>query len=399
VSPRTGQKVPTHVSAGIILVDGQGRILLEHRSDDPSIMFPGFWGITGGAAQAGESPEEAARREVAEETGLQVREAAPFRRYPEEDAAGLRYELYIFHAPLPAGEARPGEGQALRLFSPGELWGLPLAYNHAQVLADFLASDAYRGYRPRDAELPPPVGETAGPDSEALDRLDEVVAEGKHWFLALLAAIAAWRSPSETVDGRRYEYLIDGEAFDWLLLAERLSDELEGLIPEAEREDLLFHGRLPVELDEEDFRRHLGVAKFRAHLNFLYGVRVEEALQLAVQEEVHKERLSRIWENGLVDDEVSRRLYGATWGELLQAFRRRHAPSTGSGQALSAGDHLSLAELAEFTYWLFRYRLRYADPARVASDTRKGLAVLSRLQARRVWPHGRLDSTPPLRLG
>ena len=96
-------------------------------------------------------------------------------------------------------------------------------------------------------------------------------------------------------------------------------------------------------------------------------------VQLAVQEEVQKERLSRIWENGHVDDEVCRRLYGHTRDELLQAFRSEHP--------LSAG-HLSLAEWTEFTYWLFRYRVGHADPARVASDTRKGVALLGYLEAR-----------------
>ena len=36
---------------------------------------PGWWEVSGGAAQAGETSEEAVRREVKEETGLDVREA------------------------------------------------------------------------------------------------------------------------------------------------------------------------------------------------------------------------------------------------------------------------------------------------------------------------------------
>ena len=33
----------------------------------------------------------------------------------------------------------------------------------------------------------------------------------------------------------------------------------------------------------------------------------------------------------------------------------------------------SLSELKEFTYWLFKYRLKHNDKERVASDTRKAL--------------------------
>jgi len=209
---------------------------------------------------------------------------------------------------------------------------------------------------------------------EIIAEMREAVAAGKTpWLVAVLEAIGRWPLAQEQVEDRMYSYLIGGEAFDWLLLAERLCDELGSLIPLEECEALLFHGRLPLELTEDEFRRYLGAAKYRAHLNFMYGVRVEEALQLTVQEEIHKERRStNIWENGQVDDEVCRRIYGATRSELLLEFRGQDGPPA----------HLSLPELTEFTYWLFRYRLRYADPARVASDTRKGLVLLERLEAR-----------------
>jgi hypothetical protein len=146
------------------------------------------------------------------------------------------------------------------------------------------------------------------------------------------------------------------------------------VIPEDEREALLLHARFPTEVTEEEFRRLLGPAKHRAHLNFLYGVQVEEALQLGVAQEVQKERLSKVWENGHIDEEVCQRIYGASRRELFGRFR-------GQGDDLSDG--LSLGDLHEFTYWLFKHRVNNSDPARVASDTRKGLAMLSRLRARR----------------
>ena len=39
---------------------------------------------------------------------------------------------------------------------------------------------------------------------------------------------------------------------------------------------------------------------------------------------------------------------------------------------------ISLSELKQFTYWLFMYRVRYNDKARVASDTKKALDWLNR---------------------
>ncbi|MFB3093375.1 MAG: hypothetical protein ACE1ZN_03080, partial [Dehalococcoidia bacterium] len=104
-----------------------------------------------------------------------------------------------------------------------------------------------------------------------------------------------------------------------------------------------------------------------------YGVQVEQALQLAVAQEVHKERLCQISENGHIDEEVCSRIYGATRQELLEKFRQTGGLS---------GDELSPGDLHEFTYWLFKHRVSNADPARVASDTRKGLAMLPRLPSR-----------------
>ena len=201
---------------------------------------------------------------------------------------------------------------------------------------------------------------------------DSVQGGAQHWFVTVLQAVRDWPLAEEEVDGRLFRYLIGGEAFDWLLLAERLCETVADLTPDDEREALLLHARFPTEVTEEEFRRLLGPAKHRAHLNFLYGVQVEEALQLGVAQEVQKERLSKVWENGHIDEEVCQRIYGAGRRELVERFR-------GHGCA----DVLSLGDLHEFTYWLFKHRVNNSDPARVASDTRKGLAVLSRLRARR----------------
>ena len=78
-------------------------------------------------------------------------------------------------------------------------------------------------------------------------------------------------------------------------LAERLLNDLGDVIPEREAEALLFAGRWPLELDDSDFEQAIGPAKYSAHLNYLYGVLVEEALQLHVEEELHKESRSRAW--------------------------------------------------------------------------------------------------------
>lgn len=214
-----------------------------------------------------------------------------------------------------------------------------------------------------------------GPSPAGIDAFRAAIARGQPWFDALLDAVSTWELSEEQVDGRRYRYLIGGEAFDWLLLAERLCDEADGAIPIDEKEALLFFGRGPTELDDEDFKRALGAAKHRAHLNFVYGIAVEEALQLVVEQEVLKERHSYVWDEGVrrsVEAEVFARVYSRDPEDMLSEFREE--------RGLAQTEYISYSERREFLYWLSKFRVNQSDPARVASDTRRALAQLSELQ-------------------
>ena len=228
-----------------------------------------------------------------------------------------------------------------------------------------------------------PVG--TAPQADAVEHLTNALAEGRHWFTALLEAMALWSVPQETYRGREYRYFIGGEAFDWLLLAERLCDAAGGLIPEREAEELLFTGRLPARFDEAQFKDLLGIDKYRGYLNYFYGVTVEEALQLACEGEVHKRHLSggNQYQSDFTE-EAYLRIYRESRSELLKRFREER----GYGSRRST----SLAEIKEFTYWLFEYRLKTSDKAKIASDTRKGLDQLRQMRrsteaaSRGPWP-------------
>lgn len=204
--------------------------------------------------------------------------------------------------------------------------------------------------------------------------LRRTIASGEHWYVALLKAMSNWTVAEEVIDERRYHYLIGGEAFDWLLLAERLLDELDGFISSHERDALLFHGHPPLEIDDDEFQSLIGTPKYQAYLNYLYGVVVEEALQLAVEEEMLKAHHAHVWSASQWDaGGVYTHIYGRTLQDLRQEFQRE--------RGMEESEALTYSEIKEFTYWLFKYRVRTGEGARVASDTRKGLAVLSRLEA------------------
>ena len=208
--------------------------------------------------------------------------------------------------------------------------------------------------------------------AEVIRYLEQAITGGKHWYIALLEAIGLWTVAEEVHNGRRYCYLIDGEAFDWLLLAERLCQEVDGLLPDDEKTALLFRGQPPLDLTVDRFQELIGGGKYHQYLNYFYGITVEEALILAVQEEVRKERRTLGYSNNKehgVLNEVYRRIYGATKPVLLRRFRREKGyPYLKS---------ISLAELKEFTYWIFKYRLKQCDKARIASDTKKALQQLN----------------------
>lgn len=217
-----------------------------------------------------------------------------------------------------------------------------------------------------------PFGETGvSTDNRAVLHFRQTVAMGKHWYIALLESIGLWNAPEERYNGRDYSYLIAGEAFDWMLLAERILDEVGDLVPWGELEEFLFHGRPPVEITSEEFHQLIGEAKYRAHLNYFYGITVEEALLLAAEEEARKEALSCPYNsNGSAGDAAYVRIYGSTSEELLKRFRKENG--------LTRRRSMELGEMKWFTYWLFKYRLNNCDKARIASDTKKALEELGR---------------------
>jgi len=227
---------------------------------------------------------------------------------------------------------------------------------------------------PKEARNIPTI--TAKDDARAIAYIKQAVASGKHWYIALLEAIKLWKSAEEDYQGRHYRYLIDGEAFDWLLLAERLSDEISRSIPEKERINLLFFDIPPLELTREEFKKFIGPDKYKAYLNYLYGVLVEENLISAVVDEIRKERLaSGSNKHEDILDKAYRRIYGDSQQSLLDSFRKeKRYPKRKS---------MTLSQLKEFTYWLFKYRIKKCDKSRVASDTKKAL-IKMQLNASRV---------------
>lgn len=219
---------------------------------------------------------------------------------------------------------------------------------------------------PREGALTP---------TQSVEALRRALERGAPWYPALLEVISRWTAPSEQIDGALNTYLIAGEAFDWLLLAQRLLDEMGDLVPVDQAEQLLVHGIAPDGSGEAEFETAIGAAKHRAHLNFQYGVVVEELLLLAVELELVKSGSLSGAGRPAPDIEAFDHVYGKPLNELKLLYAYE------SGTALA--ERMSQSELQAFTYWLSKYRVRTGEPARVASDTKKAMAMMSRLEAGR----------------
>jgi len=70
-----GHRTPVDVAVGV-LIDAQGRFLMTSRPEGK--VYAGYWEFPGGKLEAGESVEEALRRELHEEIGIVIGEAHPW---------------------------------------------------------------------------------------------------------------------------------------------------------------------------------------------------------------------------------------------------------------------------------------------------------------------------------
>ncbi len=126
------------IPVALVILHRDGRVLLQHRDDKPEIRWPGAWAIFGGALEAGESPDQAARREMEEELGLVL--AGPLALVCHE--VDEDRERWVFAAPLPVPpeDLTLMEGQGMALLAPEELDDYAVVPLHRRFLAQFEAA-------------------------------------------------------------------------------------------------------------------------------------------------------------------------------------------------------------------------------------------------------------------
>jgi len=106
------------VGAGVLLEE-DGKILLVKRAVPPE---KGKWGLPAGFMEWDETPEEAAKRECLEETGLEVELQGLFGIFHYTDDFRGPGIIIIYKAKKVGGNLTPGDDAAeIRFFSPDEL--------------------------------------------------------------------------------------------------------------------------------------------------------------------------------------------------------------------------------------------------------------------------------------
>ena len=72
----SGDRIPVDVAVGV-LIDGDDRFLLTSRPEGK--VYAGYWEFPGGKLEAGETVEEALRRELHEELGITIGDVHPWK--------------------------------------------------------------------------------------------------------------------------------------------------------------------------------------------------------------------------------------------------------------------------------------------------------------------------------
>lgn len=120
----------------VVLAPGEDgpRVLLVQRRNPP---FEGAWALPGGFVDEGEQVAQAAPRELAEETGLEVGPLGLLGVYdtPGRDPRGWTVSVvYIAHVECELEVAGGDDARDARWFALDAL--PPLAFDHARIIAD-----------------------------------------------------------------------------------------------------------------------------------------------------------------------------------------------------------------------------------------------------------------------
>jgi 8-oxo-dGTP diphosphatase len=122
----------------VVIPDERGRVVLIERAGEP---FAGQWALPGGFVEVGETVEEAAMREAAEETGLAVQVARLVGVYsdPERDPRGHNVSVAFLCRVVGGDLEAASDAAEVAVLDPASV---ELAFDHRRIVGDALRLDA-----------------------------------------------------------------------------------------------------------------------------------------------------------------------------------------------------------------------------------------------------------------
>jgi len=115
----------------IVTIPGRGVVLIKRKNP------PHGWALPGGFVDYGESLEEAVRREIMEETGLQLERLAQFKAYSDPGRDPRHHTVTVVFTAESVGVLHASDdAESASVFSSDRLPS-PLAFDHGRILADY----------------------------------------------------------------------------------------------------------------------------------------------------------------------------------------------------------------------------------------------------------------------
>lgn len=137
---------PRTVSA--LLVNPEGKLVIQLRDDKPTILYPNTWSTLGGAIENGETPAQAMERELIEEIEIcpPMRFWKVFNTRFKMGETLITVSVHVFVGDLdtPLAQINLHEGQRLGAFTAAEIDDLQCAFGLEELFKDFFANYDHR---------------------------------------------------------------------------------------------------------------------------------------------------------------------------------------------------------------------------------------------------------------